>query len=162
MEITFQAAKGECGLDHYEVRHGQGRYRHITLAMLAKAVLTVLRARSKKPIPGQVPLRVSQVRHLLTRMLWRGWHGVEDLLYWSQWRRKHQFYAMVCHCRKRSSPLPHLLSTAVVLGEPCGNKATTSSHCAFSLANSLNLEGIADHGPKCFSKAPGLYVPSRL
>jgi hypothetical protein len=35
-------------LDHYEVRHWQGWYRHITLAMLALAVLTVLRAKEKQ------------------------------------------------------------------------------------------------------------------
>jgi SRSO17 transposase len=48
IEQAFQAAKGECGLDHYEVRHWQGWYRHITLAMLAHAVLSVLRARGEK------------------------------------------------------------------------------------------------------------------
>ncbi len=49
VESAFQMAKGECGLDHYEVRHWQGWYRHITLSMLALAVLAVLRAREKKP-----------------------------------------------------------------------------------------------------------------
>ena len=48
IEQAFQTAKGECGLDHYEVRHWQGWYRHITLAMLANAVLAVLRARGEK------------------------------------------------------------------------------------------------------------------
>ena len=48
IEQAFQAAKGECGLDHYEVRHWQGWYRHITLSMLAHAVLAVLRARGEK------------------------------------------------------------------------------------------------------------------
>src|SRR5271165_2416020 len=48
IEQSFQTAKGECGLDHYEVRHWQGWYRHITLAMLAHAVLSVLRARGEK------------------------------------------------------------------------------------------------------------------
>jgi SRSO17 transposase len=48
IEIAFEAAKGECGLDHYEVRHWQGWYRHMTLAMLAHAVLAVLRARGEK------------------------------------------------------------------------------------------------------------------
>ena len=54
VESAFQMAKGECGLDHYEVRHWQGWRRHITLAMLALAVLTVLRAREKKTfsLPG--------------------------------------------------------------------------------------------------------------
>jgi transposase-like protein len=36
----------------------------------------------------------------------RGWHGVEHLLNWSQWPRKHQFHALVCPYRKQSSPLP--------------------------------------------------------
>ena len=48
IEQSFQTAKSECGLDHYEVRHWQGWYRHITLAMLAHAVLSVLRARGEK------------------------------------------------------------------------------------------------------------------
>lgn len=48
IEQCFETAKGECGLDHYEVRHWQGWYRHITLSMLAHAVLSVLRARGEK------------------------------------------------------------------------------------------------------------------
>ena len=48
IEQAFQAAKGECGLDHYEVRHWQGWYRHITLAMLAHAVLAILRSQSSR------------------------------------------------------------------------------------------------------------------
>ena len=48
IEQAFQAAKGECGLEHYEVRHWQGWYRHITLALLAHAVLVILRARGEK------------------------------------------------------------------------------------------------------------------
>lgn len=51
IEQCFETAKGECGLDHYEVRHYQGWYRHITLAMLAHAVLAVLRARGEKNSP---------------------------------------------------------------------------------------------------------------
>jgi SRSO17 transposase len=44
IESSFEAAKGEVGLDHYEVRSWTGWYRHITLAMWALALLTVLRA----------------------------------------------------------------------------------------------------------------------
>ncbi|MFF5497830.1 IS701 family transposase [Streptomyces aquilus] len=44
IEECFQAAKNECGLDEYEVRRYVGWYRHITLAMLAHAVLTALAA----------------------------------------------------------------------------------------------------------------------
>src|SRR5262245_14288958 len=46
IEESFESAKGEVGLDHYEVRSWAGWYRHITLAMFAHAYLTVMRART--------------------------------------------------------------------------------------------------------------------
>jgi len=49
IEESFESAKGEVGLDHYEVRSWDGWYRHITLAMMAHAYLTALRARATKP-----------------------------------------------------------------------------------------------------------------
>jgi SRSO17 transposase len=48
IEETFQSAKGEVGLDHYQVRRYDSWYRHITLAMLAHAFLTVSRATAAK------------------------------------------------------------------------------------------------------------------
>lgn len=59
----------------YEVRHWQGWYRHITLAMLTLVVLTVLRTQEKKPSDKKVPLSVPEIRHLLALWLWRGWHS---------------------------------------------------------------------------------------
>jgi SRSO17 transposase len=44
IESSFEAAKGEVGLDHYEVRSWTAWYRHMTLAMWALALLTVMRA----------------------------------------------------------------------------------------------------------------------
>jgi len=44
IEESFQTAKGEVGLDHYQVRRYEAWYRHITLACLAHAYLTVTRA----------------------------------------------------------------------------------------------------------------------
>ena len=44
IEQSLQAAKGEVGLDQYEVRRWSGWYRHITLAMLALAYLAVVRS----------------------------------------------------------------------------------------------------------------------
>ena len=43
VESCFETAKGEVGLDQYEVRSWTGWHRHITLAMLAHAYLAVLR-----------------------------------------------------------------------------------------------------------------------
>jgi len=44
IEECFESAKGEVGLDQYEVRRWDSWYRHITLALLAHAFLTVTRA----------------------------------------------------------------------------------------------------------------------
>jgi SRSO17 transposase len=63
IEQLFEAAKGEVGWDHDEVRSWTGWYRHITLAMWALALLTVLRAGAialeqlKKSLPP--PLKAS-------------------------------------------------------------------------------------------------------
>ncbi|KAA0675681.1 IS701 family transposase [Roseomonas genomospecies 6] len=54
IESAFELAKGEVGLDHYEVRSWTGWHRHITLAMLALAFLTVVR---KAAIGGRGPSR---------------------------------------------------------------------------------------------------------
>jgi SRSO17 transposase len=43
IEEGYEQAKGEVGLDQYEVRGFRAWYRHITLALLAHAILVVLR-----------------------------------------------------------------------------------------------------------------------
>ena len=48
IEAGLEEAKGEVGLDHYEVRTWRGWYRHITLALLAHALLVVLRAQTRE------------------------------------------------------------------------------------------------------------------
>lgn len=52
IEETFQSAKNEVGLDHYQVRRYGGWYRHITLAMLAHAFLTITRAGTRSREKG--------------------------------------------------------------------------------------------------------------
>jgi SRSO17 transposase len=47
IEAGLEEAKGEVGLDQYEVRTWTGWYRYITLALLAHAVLVVLRAQAQ-------------------------------------------------------------------------------------------------------------------
>jgi SRSO17 transposase len=59
VEESIQTAKGEVGLDHYEVRSFSGWYRHMTLAMWASAFLSVIREETgaelapKKGLPKQ-------------------------------------------------------------------------------------------------------------
>jgi SRSO17 transposase len=50
VEDCFAEAKGEAGLDHYQVRRYRAWYRHATLSMLAHAFLAVA-AREARPAP---------------------------------------------------------------------------------------------------------------
>ena len=52
IESLFEQAKGEVGLDEYEVRSWVGWHRHITLAMFALAYLSAVR---KGAIGGSGP-----------------------------------------------------------------------------------------------------------
>lgn len=54
IEQGFQMAKGECGLDEYEVRRWVSWHRHITLSLLAHALLVAIRQaiqQQKKLLP---------------------------------------------------------------------------------------------------------------
>lgn len=57
IEVAFEAAKGEVGLDQYEVRTWTGWHRHMTLALFAQALLTVVRGHlatvASAPVSGQ-------------------------------------------------------------------------------------------------------------
>jgi len=53
IEECLESAKGEVGLDQYEVRKWDGWYRFITLALLAHAYLTVLRVKALLPSAGE-------------------------------------------------------------------------------------------------------------
>ena len=48
IEECFASAKGQVGLDQYEVRLWKAWYRHITLAMWAHAYLSVCRAEARQ------------------------------------------------------------------------------------------------------------------
>jgi SRSO17 transposase len=48
IEESIEAAKGEVGLDHYEVRSWAGWHRHVTLALFAHAALAVIRAQAAR------------------------------------------------------------------------------------------------------------------
>ena len=53
IEECFEEAKGQVGLDQYEVRKWEGWYRHITLAMLAHAYLAVVRQKANACFDGK-------------------------------------------------------------------------------------------------------------
>ena len=49
IEDLFELAKGDCGLDEYEVRSWTGWHRHVTLSLFALAVVAVIRSGAPKP-----------------------------------------------------------------------------------------------------------------
>lgn len=49
IEDLFELAKGDCGLDEYEVRSWVGWHRHVTLSLWALAVVAVIRSRLPAP-----------------------------------------------------------------------------------------------------------------
>jgi len=53
VEQAFELAKGEVGLDEYEVRTWTGWYRHVTLAMFALAYLTLVRLHAQRALGMQ-------------------------------------------------------------------------------------------------------------
>jgi SRSO17 transposase len=122
IEICFEAAKQEVGLDQYEVRSWTGWYRHITLAMWAYALLSVVRARhleesslstppagTAAPSAGidsraepWVPLSVPEIRRLFGQLVLATRHTIGQILDWSAWRRWHQGVAQYYHRKRRS------------------------------------------------------------
>jgi SRSO17 transposase len=55
IEESLESAKGEVGLDQYEVRRWEAWYRYITLALLAHAYLAVLKSRASSGEKGGNP-----------------------------------------------------------------------------------------------------------
>lgn len=111
IEEIFEAAKEEIGFDQYEVRLWTSWYRHITLAMLAHAYLTVIRTQMVRSNPTDLremalellPLTVAEVRHLLWQTAWPHGPPLWFILAWSRWRRRHQASAKRSHTKHRQN-----------------------------------------------------------
>ena len=64
IEECFEEAKGQVGLDQYKVRRWDGWYRHITLAMLAQAYLSVIKHQAlERGEKGAITVRVNSYSH---------------------------------------------------------------------------------------------------
>jgi len=111
VEESFQAAKGQVGLDHYQVRGWTGWHRHTVLAMLALAILTVLVADAADASPSPrgrrgrelLHLTTNEIRHLMNVLIIRSAQRLNHYLSWSDWRRAHQALARRLHHRRRSA-----------------------------------------------------------
>lgn len=57
IEVSFEDAKQETGLDEYEIRSFTGWYRHITLSMFAYALLSVLKESAREAVKKNQQIR---------------------------------------------------------------------------------------------------------
>jgi SRSO17 transposase len=62
IEEGFAQAKGEVGLDQYEVRRWDGWYRHITLCLLAHAYLVAVSIQARDAAGGEQEKKASESR----------------------------------------------------------------------------------------------------
>jgi SRSO17 transposase len=105
IEMGFEQAKGETGLDQYEVRHWTAWYRHITLALLAHACLSILRRTLAQSSAAATPLTLPEARRLLASLACSEPER-QHRWYWSRWRQAHQARAKQAHIRRRQANYP--------------------------------------------------------
>jgi SRSO17 transposase len=82
VEDGFETAKTELGLDHNETRSWHGWHRHVSLVMLALAMLATIRHHANRPAPQKTLLPTAPIRPSLSRgrsrksaALPHGWHN---------------------------------------------------------------------------------------
>jgi SRSO17 transposase len=112
IEEDLQASKA-LGLDQYEVRSYRGWYRHLTLVLLASAFLVSICVQAScpltvpaedpraRPSPALIALTPSEVRHLLSHLIWPAPTCAPLICQWSNFRRVHQYWAGYYHRRRR-------------------------------------------------------------
>ncbi len=105
IEESFQAAKGQAGLDEHQVRTWRSWRRWVILSMLAMAVLAVTAAneRDHTPTPpGLIPFTLNEIRRLFDKLILTRTATQDTIWAWSLWRRKHQATARHHHYQRRS------------------------------------------------------------
>ncbi len=110
IEDAFETAKTELGLCHDETRSWHGWHRHVSLVMLAFALLAVVRhecdALSAPPKEDEERSRamvrwsMQEIRRVAGRLAQR---RIEPafVIAWSAWRRCHQAVAREAHLKRR-------------------------------------------------------------
>ena len=113
IEDGFETAKNELGLDHNETRSWHGWHRHVSLVMLAFAMLAAIRHQANAPTPPKIPIRlarkqpdlirwsVQELRRIAMRLAQRRIQPAY-VIAWSVWRRAHQAAAQRSHLKRRT------------------------------------------------------------
>jgi SRSO17 transposase len=105
IEESFQAAKGQAGLDEHQVRTWTSWRRWVILSMLAMAFLAVTRANEHANTTtqhGLIPFTLNEIRRLFDKLVLARTATEDTIWAWSLWRRKHQATARYHHYQRRS------------------------------------------------------------
>jgi len=117
IEDSFETAKNEFGLDHNESRSWHGWHRHVSLVMLAFAMMAAIRHRANPPppkknatpnhgkhkstaTPSLIRWSIQEVRRIAIRLA-RKRIQPAHIIAWSLWRRAHQAVAQRAHFKAK-------------------------------------------------------------
>jgi SRSO17 transposase len=112
IEEGFETGKNELGLDHNETRSWHGWHRHVSLVMLAFAMLATIRHHANRQPPKNavvdnteaeptlIDWSTQEIRRIATRLAQQ---RIEPayIIAWSLWRRAHQAAAKRSHLKHR-------------------------------------------------------------
>ncbi len=111
IEDSFETAKNEFGLDHNETRSWHGWHRHVSLVMLAFAMMAIIRHHAnalplKKTLPRLRMVKPSssagrsrEIRRVAVKLAQRRIQPAR-VIAWSLWRRAHQAEARLAHIKR--------------------------------------------------------------
>jgi len=116
IEDSFETAKNEFGLDHNESRSWHGWHRHVSLVMLAFAMMAAIdiapirrRPKKRNVVPRQKPRHshatlirwsIQEIRRIAIRLA-RNRIQPAHIIAWSLWRRAHQAAAQRAHFKAK-------------------------------------------------------------
>jgi SRSO17 transposase len=98
IETIFEEAKGEVGMDHYEMRSWMGWHHHMLLVSLAHHFLVRLRILFQEQAPA---LTIYQVRILLCSVLPSFISDIQSALERVRYYQQRNFIAYRSHCKKK-------------------------------------------------------------